>query len=132
MGVTSSSDNPLRLRQAEDGKWEVETAPGKWMKCETDGDARIISNAPVLEERASRATAPDQMLAAELEATADVLQRYNIGCDSRFFRSRAEDMRGNGSDAAVQRGKEKGTTSMESVQAVVGPLHDLHNGCCSP
>jgi hypothetical protein len=101
MGATSSSDNPLRLREAEDGRWEVETSPGKWMKCETESDARIISNAPVLEERASRATAPDQTLAAELEATADALHRYNIGWDSRFFRSRAEGMRGNGSDAVV-------------------------------
>jgi hypothetical protein len=100
MGVTSSSNNPLRLRQAEDGEWEVETSPGKWMKCETESDARTISNAPVLEKKACCATAPDQTLAAELEATADVLQKYDSWL-SRFFRSRAEDMRGDGSDVVV-------------------------------
>lgn len=100
MGVTSSSNNPLRLRQAEDGEWEVETSPGKWMKCETESDARTISNAPVLEEKACCATAPDQTLAVKLEATADVLQKYDSWL-SRFFRSRAEDMRGDGSDVAV-------------------------------
>jgi hypothetical protein len=101
MGVTSPSNKPHPLRQTEDGEWEVEIPPGNWMKCVTESDARRISNYPALEERASRATAPDQTLAAELEATADVLQRYNIGCDSRFFRSRAEDMRADGFDAVV-------------------------------
>ena len=99
MGVTSPSNQPHPLRQTEDGQWEVEIPPGNWMKCATESDARRISKYPVLEEKACYATPPDQALAAELEATADVLEKYGFGPNSRFFRSRGEDMRGDGSDA---------------------------------
>jgi hypothetical protein len=101
MGATNSSEKPLPLRRTEDGVWEVETPPGKWTKCETESDARTISNAPLLEEKACYGTCPDQTLAAELRATADILEKYGFGWHSRFFRSRAEDMRGDGSDVVI-------------------------------
>jgi len=41
---------------------------------------------------------PNQKIAAELEVTADVLQQYDIGWSSRFFRHRAEIVRGDVSD----------------------------------
>ncbi len=93
MSDANSSERPLPLRQVEDGTWEVEDSPGNWMKCETRSDARTISSAPVLLEKSYDVMLPDQKIAAELEATADILERYNIGWGSRFFRHRAEIMR---------------------------------------
>lgn len=78
----------------EDGVWEVENSPGHWIKCETEDDARTISNAPVLSEKSHNAVCPDQTTAAELEATANVLEHYSIGWPSRFFRYRARVLRG--------------------------------------
>lgn len=94
MSAMNSCEKPLPIKQTEDGTWEVENRPGHWMKCETESDARTISSAPVLLQESNRATHPDNRIAAELEATADVLERYNIGWDSRFFRHRAEVIRG--------------------------------------
>lgn len=94
MSATNPCEKPLPLRQTEDGTWEVENSPDNWMRCETEGDARKVSNAPLLLERSYNVRLPDQRIAAELEATADTLHRYNIGWGSRFFHHRAEVVRG--------------------------------------
>ncbi len=45
----SKSAKPLPLRQSDNGKWEVEMRGGKWVRCETEADAKVLSDAPVLE-----------------------------------------------------------------------------------
>ena len=45
----SKSAKPLPIRLSDDGKWEVEMRDGKWVSCETEGDAKVLSGAPVLE-----------------------------------------------------------------------------------
>jgi hypothetical protein len=39
----------LLVRQSDDGEFEVENTPGHWIKCESKADAKILSEAPVLE-----------------------------------------------------------------------------------
>lgn len=93
MEDTQSTERPLPLRQADDDTWEVENSPDKWTRCETKEDAMTISNAPIILEKSFKTVYPDENVAAELEATAAVLEKYNIGFGSRFFRGRAKDVR---------------------------------------
>lgn len=83
----------LPIRKAEDGSWEVENKPGHWIKCESKEDAIVISNAPLLRDKAIITAKPDKELAAELEATSDILERYRISVGARFFREEAKGFR---------------------------------------
>ena len=85
----------LPLRQSDDGKWEVENNPGNWIKCETKADAEILSNAPIVLHESYEAFNPDESLADRLDRTAEKMEQYNISFGARFFRNRAELMRGN-------------------------------------
>ncbi|MHC5062280.1 MAG: hypothetical protein ACYTFK_14580 [Planctomycetota bacterium] len=85
----------LPLRQSNDGKWEVENNPGNWIKCETKEDASILSNAPIVLHESYEAFRPDERLAAILDGTAEKIEQYNMSFGARFFRNRAELMRGN-------------------------------------
>jgi len=93
MADTQSTERPLPLRQADDDTWEVENSPDQWTKCENKEDAMTISNAPLILEKSFNAVYPDENVAAELEATAAVLEQYNIGFGYRFFRWRAKVVR---------------------------------------
>jgi hypothetical protein len=93
MSDTHSSEKPLPIRQTDDGQWEVENSPGHWTKCETKADATAISNAPLLRERSFHTDYPNEGIAAELEETAAVLEKYRIRFDSRFFRRQAKVVR---------------------------------------
>jgi len=93
MEYTQSTERPLPLRQADDDTWEVENSPDQWTRCETKEDAMTISNAPLILEKSFKVVYPDENVAAELEATAAVLEQYNIGFGSRFFRVRAKVVR---------------------------------------
>ena len=88
------SAKPLSIRQSEEGNWEIENAPGNWITCHTEEDARIISNAPVVLEKSWRVEIPDEALAAELEEVSKKLQDYRIGFGARFLQHRAEVIRG--------------------------------------
>jgi len=94
MSETTQSAKPLPLRQSEDGTWEVENVAGNWIRCHTEQDARILSNAPVVLEQSYTSVFPDEALAVRLEETAQILEDYKIGFESRFFRSRAKRARG--------------------------------------
>lgn len=94
MSDTSTSAEGLPLRQSDDGKWEVENVPGNWITCETEEDARIFSNGPIVLEESFRTTFPDKALAARLEKTAEILEQYKIGFTSRYLRNRAKLARG--------------------------------------
>lgn len=88
---------PLKLRQSDDGNWEIENVANHWIKCETKEDAEIISNAPIVRAKLDRTTRPDNVLAAELDKTAEILDKYNIGSEARYFRAMAKLARGQGS-----------------------------------
>lgn len=85
---------PLPLRQTEDGTWEVQNRPGHWIACYSELDAKTVADAPVVLERTWYTVPPDADVAAELEKTADMLEKYNIGFGSRFLRWRAKHTRG--------------------------------------
>ena len=90
----TKSAKPLPLRQSDDGSWEVENVPGNWIKCETKEDAEIISNAPIVRAKLDRTMRPDKALAAELDKTSEILDKYNIETTARYFRAMAELARG--------------------------------------
>ena len=85
---------PLQLRQSDAGDWEVENVANHWIKCETKEDAELISNAPIVRAKLDRTTRPDYVLAAELDKTAEMLDKYNMGSESRYFRAMAKLARG--------------------------------------
>ncbi len=93
MADTQSTGRSLPFRQADDDTWEVENSQDHWTRCETKEDAMAISNAPLILEKSFKVVYPDENVAAEMEATADVLEKYNIGFGSRFFRQRAKVVR---------------------------------------
>jgi len=75
----------------------VENVPDNWITCETEEDAKIISNAPIVLAKSHVATRPDELLAADLEKTAEKLEQYRIGFGSRYLRRQAQLMRGDDS-----------------------------------
>lgn len=90
----TKSAKPLPLRQANGGEWEVKDASGNWIKCETEEDAKILSNAPIVREASYKTTFPNKTLAARLEKTAEKMEQYNMLSTSRLFRKRAKLARG--------------------------------------
>lgn len=86
---------PLPVRQLPDGPWQVLISEydDVWLTCDSQAHARIIANARVLEEEAMEQRNPDEKLAAELENTAKVMDRYRMGFGSRSLKSRAEEIR---------------------------------------
>jgi hypothetical protein len=98
MGVKmSKSAKPLPIRQSDDGKWEVEMRGGKWVRCETEADAKVLSDAPVLEALWLKTRPLNKALAARLENTAEKMEQYNMRTDARRFRKWAKLARGKGS-----------------------------------
>lgn len=98
MARRDGTAQPLPMRQAQNGTWEVENSPGNWVRCHTEEDARMLSNAPIVLDRSYRTQFPDNALATELEETAAILEEYTIGWGSRFMRWRAQCARGEESD----------------------------------
>ena len=91
----SKSVKPFPLRQADDGKWEVEMRAGKWVKCETKGDAEILSNAPKKLVELDKSMLPNEALGAKFEKTAENLEQYKMRPGARYFRAMAKRSRGN-------------------------------------
>ena len=82
---------PVRDRQC---RYEVLIAPADmWLTCETEEDARAVAAAPVLEYASLHGHGTGDEFAAELERTADALDKYRMQFGSRFFRRRAEEAR---------------------------------------
>ena len=88
---------PFRLRQSDDGNWEVENVTGHWIKCETKKDAELISNAPIVRAKLDRTTLPHNALAVELDKAAEILDKYNMEPTARYSRAMAKKARGQGS-----------------------------------
>ena len=85
---------PVRQRNGE--TWEVLLVDNDcWVKCETESDARKIARVRLYEHESLQRTRDGIAFAEELEQLADALERCRIGFGSRFFRRRAEEVRGN-------------------------------------
>jgi hypothetical protein len=90
----SKSAKSLPIRQSDDGKWEVENVPNNWIRCENESDAKILSNAPVIEASWLETRPHDKALAARLEHTAEKMEQYNMRADARRLRKWAKLARG--------------------------------------
>lgn len=82
------------VRRVEGRGWGVLVVPeDKWLGCETQADADAIAAAPVLECEALEKVRSGEGFAAELERTADALEKYRMGFGTRFFRWAAQQAR---------------------------------------
>jgi hypothetical protein len=99
MDEIQASEKPLPLRQTNDGSWEVQSDSKQWVKCDTESDAKIISNAPLVLETSNKISFPNKAIADQLEETATILAKYKFGTASRFFQQRAESARGEDSES---------------------------------
>lgn len=85
------SDEPKRFPVREkNGKWEVYISPdldeARWEACDSESEARIISNAPVLNFRFhSHSDIADEPFADELEKTAHVFEKHKMNSGARGF-----------------------------------------------
>ncbi len=93
----SKLQKPLPLRQSDDGKWEVKNLSGKWIKCETKADARVLSDASILEALWLETRPLNKVLAARLENTAEKMEWFNMRTDASRFRRWAKLARGKSS-----------------------------------
>ncbi len=86
---------PLDVREIPNGPWQVLISEfdDVWLTCDSEDDARTIAKARVLEEEALELRNSDEQLAAQLEKTADAMERYRMGFGSRSLRRRAEEVR---------------------------------------
>lgn len=86
---------PFPVREYQ-GTHEVLIVPeNTWLQCYNEQDAQAIAAAPVLEYESFGGGRTGDEFAAELEETADALEKYRMGFGSRFFRYRAEEVRAN-------------------------------------
>ena len=90
-----NSEKTLLIRQSDNGKWEVRMRGGKWVICETEADAKILSYAPVLEALWLKTRPLNNVLAARLEKTAEKMNQYKMRTDARRFQKWANLARGN-------------------------------------
>jgi len=85
------------VRRVGEQQWEVLLVPeNMWLACENEDAARVIARAPVLEYRCESLPSGslDHSLADDCENTAIALERRKIGFGARFFRRRAQELRG--------------------------------------
>lgn len=84
---------PLDVRES-DGRWEVLIAnPDVWLSCDSEEDAQVIAAARVLKHQALAGLRSGPEFVAELERTADTLEKYRMNFGSRFLRRRAHAVR---------------------------------------
>ena len=80
-----------------DGVWQVHVSVGmdnaQWLACETKEEARQLANAPVLWDEISSGKRMTRSNAAELDATAEVMEKYGMTSGARDFRHSAEQVR---------------------------------------
>lgn len=86
---------PLEVREVTNGPWQVliNKPDDVWLTCDSEDDARTIAKASVLEDEALELQTSDEELAAELEKTADAMERYRMGFGSRSLKRRAQEVR---------------------------------------
>lgn len=94
MTAQTQKPNPFPVRKVGDSCWEVLIVPkSEWLPCHSEADARAIAVAPRLKYACLTEERSDPAFADELDQSAEVLARYEIGFESRFLRLRAEEIR---------------------------------------
>ena len=86
---------PFEVRELTNGLWQVliNKSDDFWLTCDSEDDARTIAKASVLEDEAWERHTSDEELAAELEKTADAMERYRMSFGSRSLKWRAQEVR---------------------------------------
>ena len=94
MTAQTKKPNPFPVRKVGDNHWEVLIVPkSKWLPCAGEADARAIAAAPQLKRQSITGERHDPAFADELDRTAEVLARYDIGFEAHFLKLRADDIR---------------------------------------
>ncbi len=94
MTAQTQKPNPFPVRKVGDNHWEVLIVPkNTWLPCASEADACAIAKAPILKHQCLAEERSDADFADELEKTAEVLARYDIGFEAHFLRLRAEEIR---------------------------------------
>ncbi len=94
--MTAQTQKPHQfpVRKVGDNHWEVLIVPkNTWLACAGEADACAIAKAPLLKHQCLAEERSDAEFAEELERTAEVLARYDIGFEAHFLRLRAEEIR---------------------------------------
>ena len=82
------------VRGVAPGGWQVLVVPeGRWVRCQSEGDARAIARSPVLEHEALLGLGSGEDLALRLDDTSQVLARHGLGRASRFLARLAKGVR---------------------------------------
>ncbi len=94
MTAQTKKPNPFPVRKVGENLWEVLITPkNAWLPCRTEDDARAIAVAPQLKYQCITEERRDLDFADELEGSAEVLARYDIGFEARFLELRAGEIR---------------------------------------
>ncbi len=94
MTAQTQKPNPFPVRKVGDSNWEVLIVPkNTWLPCAGEADACAIAQAPILKQHCLAEERHDPDFADDLEKTAEVLARYDIGFEAHFLRLRAEEIR---------------------------------------
>ena len=94
MTAQTQKPNPFPVRKVGDNHWEVLIVPKNiWLTCVGEADACAIAKAPQLKHQCLTEQRSDTDFADELEQTAQVLARHDIGFEAHFLRLRAEEIR---------------------------------------
>ncbi len=94
MTAQTQKPNQFPVRKVGDHQWEVLLVPkNTWLTCATEPDACAIAQAPILKHQCLTEERNDPNFAEELDTTAEVLARYDIGFEAHFLRLRAEEIR---------------------------------------
>ena len=94
MTAQTKKPSPFPVRKVGDNHWEVLIIPkNKWLACASEADACAIARAPLLKHHCIAEERNDPAFADELEQTAEVLARYDIGFEARFLELHADEIR---------------------------------------
>ena len=94
MTAQTQKPNPFPVRKVGTNLWEVLIVPkNTWLPCASEADACAIAQAPQLKHQCLTEQRSDPDFAHELEQTAQVLARHDIGFEAHFLRLRAEEIR---------------------------------------
>ncbi|MCH8879948.1 MAG: hypothetical protein IID34_08705 [Planctomycetes bacterium] len=94
MTAQTQKPSPFPVRKVGDNHWEVLIVPkNTWLPCAGEADACAIAKAPLLKHQCLAEERSDPDFADQLEKTAEVLARHDIGFEAHFLRLRAEEIR---------------------------------------
>ena len=94
MTAQTQKPSPFPVRKVGDNHWEVLIVPkNTWLACAGEADACAIAKAPLLKQQCLAEERSDPDFADQLEKTAEVLARHDIGFEAHFLRLRAEEIR---------------------------------------